>query len=72
MQFALEIVKRDLADDRVDHVLDLASQQRLPLGFVLGSVQKLAEGQHLAENAGGLGQRQGVEDSNSPWSAART
>lgn len=58
VQLAFEIVEGDLAHDRVDHVLDLAGQQRLALGFVGGLGQQRAEGQHLAEDRGGLGQRQ--------------
>jgi hypothetical protein len=58
VQLALEIVEGDLPDDRVDHVLDLAREQHLALGIGLGACQHLAEGQHLAEDAGRLRERQ--------------
>ena len=55
---ALERIERDLPHHGVDHVLDLAGEQRLALLGVLGLRQQPLEGQHLAEHAGGLGQRQ--------------
>ena len=51
-------IEGDLAHDRVDHVLDLLRQQRLPLLGVRGRVEQRLEGQHLAEHGGRLGQRQ--------------
>ena len=49
VQFAFEIIKGDLADDRVDHVFNLARQQNLAFGVILGLVEHLAEGQHFTE-----------------------
>ncbi len=58
VHFALEGVEGDLAHDRVDHVLDFRRQHRLALDRLRGLVEEAAEGQHLAEHARGLGQRQ--------------
>ena len=58
MNRALERIERDLPHHRVDHVLDLAGEQRLALLGALGLRQQPLEGQHLAEHAGGLRQRQ--------------
>ena len=55
---ALERIERDLPHHGVDHVLDLAGEQRLALPGVFGLRQQPLEGQHFAEHAGGLGQRQ--------------
>jgi hypothetical protein len=57
VQLALEIVEGDLAHHGVDHVLDLAGEQHLA-GGVGGVGEQPAEGQHLAEDARRLGQRQ--------------
>ena len=51
-------VERDLPHHRVDHVLDLGGEHGLALLLVGGLGQQLLEGQHLAEHARGLGQRQ--------------
>ena len=51
-------IERDLPHHRVDHVLDLAGEQRLALLGAFGLRQQPLEGQHLAEHAGGLRQRQ--------------
>jgi len=59
VQLAFEVVEGDLADHGVDHVLDLAGQEHLARRLVLCPGQQAAEGQHFAEDAGGLGQRQG-------------
>ena len=58
MDLALEGVEGDLAHDRVDHVLDLRGEHRLALDRVGGLLEEAAEGQHLAEHARGLGERQ--------------
>ena len=58
VQLAFKVVKGDLANDRIDHILYLARQQGLALGLGLGPVQKLAEGQHLAKDAGRFGKGQ--------------
>ena len=58
VQFAFEIIERDLAHHGVDHILDLAGQQRLALGLGRGPVQQFAKGQHFAKDAGGFGQSQ--------------
>jgi hypothetical protein len=58
MDRALERIERDLADHRIDHVLDLAREERLTLLGVFGLRQKPLEGQHLTENAGGFRKRQ--------------
>ncbi len=58
VEFAFEIVKRDLAHDGVDHVLDLAREQHLALFLGLGGVEHLAEGEHLAKDRGGFGKGQ--------------
>ena len=59
VQFALEIIEGDLADDGVDHVLDLASEEGLALFFGFGGIQQLAEGEHLAKDGCGFCERQG-------------
>ena len=59
VKLAFEIVERDLADHRVDHVLDLAGQQDLALGIVFCPLQHAPERQHFAKDRGRLGQRQG-------------
>ena len=38
VQFAFKVVERDLADNGVDHVLDLARQQGLALGRGHGTI----------------------------------
>ncbi len=54
----LELVEGDLAHHRVQHVLDLAGDEDAPaLGVLLPGEQR-AEGQHLAEDRGRLGQGQ--------------
>ena len=58
MDLALELVEGDLAHDRVDHVLDLLGEHRLALAPVVRLLQQRAEGQHFAEHACRLGQRQ--------------
>ena len=58
MNLALERIEGDLAHDRVDHVLDLRGQHRLALHGVGGLLEQAAEGQHFAEDACGLGERQ--------------
>ena len=58
MDGALERIERDLAHHRVDHVLDLAGEQRLALLGAAGLRQQPLEGQHLAEHAGGFRQCQ--------------
>src|SRR5215208_2745762 len=58
MDLALEGVEGDLAHDRVDHVLDLRREHRLALNRIGGLLEEAAEGQHLAEHARGLGERQ--------------
>ena len=58
VQPALEVVEGDLPHHGVDHVLDLRGQQDLPRGLILRPVQQPAEGQHLAEDARRLRQRQ--------------
>ena len=58
VQAAFKVVKGDLAHDRVDHVLDLAGEKGLFLGRGFRRIQQFAEGQHLAEDAGGFGKRQ--------------
>src|SRR3954447_23033973 len=52
---ALERIERDLPHHGVDHFLNLAGDQRLPLRGAPGLRQQPLEGQHLAEHAGGLG-----------------
>ena len=54
VQFAFEIVKCDLAHDRVDHVFDLAGQHHLAFGLVFGTVKHFAEGEHFAKDGGGF------------------
>ena len=56
VEFAFKVVKRDLAHDGVDHILDLTRKQGLFLGLGLGIVEQAAEGQHLAKDRGGFGQ----------------
>ena len=51
MQPALEVVERDLPDNRVDHVLDLARQQHFPFAGRRRLGQEPPECQHLAEYA---------------------
>jgi hypothetical protein len=58
VELALEGVERDLADHRVDHVLDLGRQQRPPFGLGLRLGEQRLERQHLAEHRSRLGQRQ--------------
>ena len=58
MDAALEGVERDLPHHRVDHVLDLGGEHGLALLLVGGLGEQLLEGQHLAEHARGLGERQ--------------
>ena len=58
MQLAFKVIERDLAHDRVDHILDLAGQQHLAFCVGLGVVQHLAEGQHFAKDTCGFGQCQ--------------
>jgi hypothetical protein len=59
VELRFEVVEGDLAHDRVDHVLDLAGEERL-LGLGVRRLgQELSEGQHLAEHARRLGKRQG-------------
>ena len=58
VDLALEGVERDLAHHGVEHVLDLARQHgKARLGRI-GRIEQRPEGQHLAENARRLGQRQ--------------
>ena len=56
---ALELAKGDLADDGVEHVLDLAGEQEAAALGVLFGVQELPEGELLAEDGGGFGEREG-------------
>ena len=73
MQQRLELVEGDLADHRVQHVLDLAGQHQTAAGRVGLGIQQRAEGQHLAEHAGRLGQGQRrAGASGSPGSPAST
>src|SRR6266702_54845 len=58
MDGAFEGIERDLPHYRVDHVLDLAGEQGLALPGARGLRQQPLEGQHFAEHAGGLGERQ--------------
>ena len=58
VDLALERVERDLPHHRVDHVLDLGGEHGLALLLVGGLAEQLLEGQHLAEHARGLRQRQ--------------
>ena len=51
------MIERDLADHRVQHVLDLRRQHDAP-ALRIGRIEQRAEGQHLAEHARRLGQRQ--------------
>ena len=55
---ALELVHGDLSHHRVQHVLDLAGQHDLAAARFAATVEHRAEGQHLAEHAGGFGQGQ--------------
>ena len=57
MHIALESIERNLSDNRVDHVLDLGREHGLALLLVYVR-QQLPEGEHLAENARGLGERE--------------
>ncbi len=71
MDLPLEQVKRDLAHHRVDHVLDLRREHRPALGRVRRRREKLAEGQHLAEHAGRLGEGSMVSAPSARRSARR-
>ena len=57
MYVPLELMERDLPDHGVDLVLDLLGQQRLLLARIFRLVEQRLEGQHFAEDGGGLGQR---------------
>ncbi|MPL71127.1 hypothetical protein SDC9_16898 [bioreactor metagenome] len=58
VQLAFEVIERDLPHHGVDHVLDLAGEEGLAFSLGFRAIEQLAEGQHLAEDRGGLGQRQ--------------
>jgi hypothetical protein len=66
VQLALEIVERDLADDGVDHVLDLAGQQHLALGVGLGAASILRKVSISPKTLAVSASVSGVEDSSSP------
>ena len=55
---ALELAEGDLADHRVDHVLDLGRQQHAAPHRIGLRVEQGPEGELLAEHRGGLGQGQ--------------
>ena len=50
MKAGLEIMKTDLADNGIEHILDLACQQCAALHLVFTPVKQTAEDQHFAEN----------------------
>ena len=54
----LTVVEGDLTNHSVEHILDLASEQDLALGFVAGIGEQALEGQHFPEHRRGFGQRQ--------------
>ena len=54
----LEAVHRDLAEDRGDRAVERSAEQREPLGVVGGLLQQPLEDDRLAEDRGGLGDRQ--------------
>ncbi len=56
VNFALKGIKSDLPRHRVEHVLDLAGEQRPAFLCRLGAAKDRFEGQHFAEHAGRLGQ----------------
>ena len=58
VQPALEVVEGDLPDHGVDHVLDLRGEEDLARRLVRRRVEQPAEGQHLAEDARRLRERQ--------------
>ena len=66
VQFAFEIVERDLADDCVDHILDLAGQHDLAFGGVLAP-SSIFRNVSISPNTLAVSARvSGVEDSISP------
>ena len=58
MKAGLEIVKTDLADNGVEHILDLAGQESAALHLVFAPVKQTAEDQHFTENRCCFGQCQ--------------
>ena len=58
VEFALEIVERDLTHDRVDHVFDFAREHHLAVFGRLCTVEHFAEGEHFAKDGGRFGQSQ--------------
>ena len=66
VQFALEVVERDLAHDRVDHVLDLACQQHLALASPFALASSLRKVSISPKTLAVSARVSGVDDSNSP------
>ena len=54
MDPCLKVMKRDLSDNRVQHILDFAGDHDLAQRRVVGLCQKPLEGQHFTENTGRL------------------
>ena len=54
-------MKTDLADNGVEHILDLAGQESAALHLVFAPVKQTAEDQHFTENRCCFGQVSGVE-----------
>ena len=58
VNLALEGIKGDLADHRIEHVLDFAREHREAPPFVRRLFEHRAEGQHLTEHRCGFGERE--------------
>ena len=58
-QFAFKVIKSDLADNGVDHILDFARQHHLALDRCFGRVEHLSEREHFAKDTCCFGQCQG-------------
>ena len=62
MKGSLKIMKGDLPNYCVQHILDLSCQQKAPVGRVIGALQQHPKGQHFCEDDAVSASVKGVSD----------